>query len=102
VEEDIDVLGTQRVVSRAMLSSVLCIFGVVGAVASTLVLSKIVSMVFLVIVLGVSISSIRTLTHPDASVTGNLRWLGVALSSLAAFGAVLTLLAFGLAFVRSL
>ena len=102
LEEDIDVLATQRVVNRAMLSSVLAFFGVFGAYASSFVLSPLVSMGFLLIVLGVAVSCVRTLVHPDAFVTGGIRWLGVALGAAAALGAVLALAAFAFALVRSM
>lgn len=102
MEEDIDVLGTQRVVNRAMLSSVLAFLGVFGAYASSFVLSPVVSAVFVLIVLGVAISSIRTLVHPDAAyVSGSIRWLGVTLSGLACAVAVLSLLSFAVRLLHS-
>jgi hypothetical protein len=102
VEEDLDVAGTQRVVNRAMVSSVLAFFGVFGAYASSFVLSPVVSAVFVLIVLGVSISSIRTLVHPDAVyVAGSIRWLGIALSGISILVSVLDLLSFALRLARS-
>ena len=101
MDEDLDVLGTQRVVNRAMISSVLSFLGVFGAWASSFVLSPIVSAVFLLIVLGVAISSIRTLVHPDAAyASGNIRWLGIALSALACLCAILTFVGLVLRLLR--
>ncbi len=102
VDEDIDVLGTRRVVNRAMVSSVLGFVGVFGAYASSFVISPIVSAVFVLIVLGVSISAIRTLLHPDAAyVAGSIRWLGISLSALASLASVLALVAFAVRVLAS-
>ena len=95
MEEDLDVAGTQRVVNRAMISSVLAFFGAFGAYASSFVLSPVVSAVFVLIVLGVAISAIRTLVHPDAVyVAGNIRWLGIGLSGISILLSLVDLLSF--------
>jgi len=85
-----------------MISSVLAFLGVFGAYASSFVLSPIVSAVFVLIVLGVAISAIRTLVHPDAVyVAGNIRWLGIALSGISILLAAVDLVSFALRFVVS-
>jgi hypothetical protein len=66
----------------------MAVLGAFGACASSLVLSRIVSMCFLLVVLGVAISAIRTFLHPDAQIAGGIRWIGLALSGVASFVAV--------------
>jgi hypothetical protein len=102
VEEDLDVVATKRVANRAMVSSVLTFFGVFGAYASSFVLSPIVSAVFVLIVLGVAISSIRTLLHPDAAyVMGGIRWLGISLCAIACLTSALTIVSFSIRLLHS-
>jgi hypothetical protein len=78
----------------------MAVLGAFGACASSLVLSRIVSMCFLLVVLGVAISAIRTFLHPDAQIAGGIRWIGLALSGVASFVAVAGLIVFAAGLIR--
>ncbi|HEY1954457.1 MAG TPA: hypothetical protein VGH28_02575 [Polyangiaceae bacterium] len=81
VDEFFDEEATKRVAGRAVISAAIALFG--GAGVAVVPLASIVAIVLLVIALGVAISAIRTLSHPDAAVIGGLRHVGTAAAAIA-------------------
>jgi hypothetical protein len=86
-DEFFDEEGTRRVANRAVVSAVLALFG--AGAAAVIPVSAWVSIPFLVIALGVAISAMRTLNHPDAHVIGGIRHAAIAACGIAIAVAIL-------------
>ncbi len=75
-DEFFDEAATRQVANRAVISAGIALFG--SAAAAIVPLASVVAIPFLVIALGVAISAIRTLNHPDARVIGAIRHVAIA------------------------
>ena len=84
-----DAEATKRVANRAMVSAALAFIGGVGGAFTPL--SALVVIPLLLIAIAVAVSAILTLNHPEASVIGAVRHVGIviaALGLLAALGSI--------------
>jgi hypothetical protein len=79
-DELFDEAATRRVAHRALVSAGLALAG--ATAAGIVPLHSAVTIPFLVIAIAVAVSAIRTLNHPEASVIGGVRHLGIVLAAL--------------------
>jgi hypothetical protein len=80
-----DADATRRVANRALVSAALAFVGGFGGVLVPL--SGVVVIPLLVIAVAVAVSAILTLNHPEASVIGGARHVGIVIATLGALAA---------------